>query len=247
MATVRELTDPNLSNYMTVPRSGPTICSVCHGVTGGPGFADCYSCAVTRGQVSWPVDSLISISLCEAHSQLHHVLRGYKDGHETARPTLRLQVAAIIARFFAKHAKCIEGAYGEWSTITSVPSSKRTSHPLEHALSIAPGVRDQYRALLAPGQVVRKLQATDKGFTVIADVSGLDVVLIDDTFTSGASVQSAASALTIAGANVVTAVTVGRYIIPDFSEYTQAVCDWSRAIPYDFTKCAICGPDFTPP
>jgi hypothetical protein len=47
------------------------------------------------------------------------------------------------------------------------------------------------------------------------------ILLIDDTFTSGARLQSAASALALAGATVVAAFTLGRFIRPDYNVESQ--------------------------
>jgi orotate phosphoribosyltransferase len=62
------------------------------------------------------------------------------------------------------------------------------------------------------------------------------VLLIDDTWTTGASVQSAAAALRDAGAAGVAAVVVGRRVRPEFQENERRL----RAIPrpFDWSKCA---------
>ena len=59
------------------------------------------------------------------------------------------------------------------------------------------------------------------------------MLLVDNTFTSGARGQSAASALQLAGAHV----AVGRYVRPDYSPATQAFWDDARATRFDFETC----------
>lgn len=74
----RDFTDPYVTNYAWVPPAGLDICLHCH--TGpNPGYSTCYSCKVTRGQVSHPADLVVPISLYVVYSQLHTVLRQYKD------------------------------------------------------------------------------------------------------------------------------------------------------------------------
>jgi predicted amidophosphoribosyltransferase len=49
---------------------------------------------------------------------------------------------------------------------------------------------------------------------VDARVSGADVLLVDDSWVSGASAQSAAAALKLAGAARVAIVVIGRHVDP---------------------------------
>ena len=73
-------------------------------------------------------------------------------------------------------------------------------------LSAAPGAAARARGL-ADGVAVGSL-------TVGAAVAGADVLLVDDTWVSGASAQSAAAALKAAGARRVALVVIGRHLDP---------------------------------
>jgi adenine/guanine phosphoribosyltransferase-like PRPP-binding protein len=64
------------------------------------------------------------------------------------------------------------------------------------------------------------------------------VLIVDDTFTSGARAQSAASALTLAGAEVVAVVPIGRYLRPAFSQEAADLWERARAIPFSFDSCS---------
>jgi hypothetical protein len=138
--------------------------------------------------VSRPVELVVPISLTELLGQLHHVLRSYKreDYPERVREPFRLQVSALLARFLWEHGDCIRNAAGDdWDAITIVPSSQgRTEpHPLEEAIGLFPFLRDQYRSLLGPGpSKALHNQASDDAFSVVEDVNGLRVLLVDDTF-----------------------------------------------------------------
>jgi len=57
-------------------------------------------------------------------------------------------------------------------------------------------------------------------------MDGKRILLIDDTLTTGAMAQSAASALSNRGATVVGILTIGRMIKPSFSETVNE--DWQR-------------------
>lgn len=78
-----------------------------------------------------------------------------------------------------------------------------------------PSFFEAYEPLLVPGTIaVGHNSANDAGYRVTRHLSGERVLLVDDTYTSGARAQSAASALSIAGAHVVAIVPVGRVINP---------------------------------
>jgi orotate phosphoribosyltransferase len=58
----------------------------------------------------------------------------------------------------------------------------------------------------------------DDGFAPTTSVSGDRILIVGDTFTSGARTQSAASALQLAGARVVAILPIGRVVDPEFSD-----------------------------
>lgn len=182
------------------------------------------------------------ITLCEAMGQMHHVLRSYKDSpDENVRRRMRLRTAALLFRFLATHRECIVNAAGrDWDVITTVPSStgRAGTHPLELVIQHVPLLHQQHATLLHRGTgELGHNRASDDGYEVTEDVTGRSILLVDDTLTSGARGQSAASTLQLAGANVVAMVPVGRYIRPDFSPTTQTFWDTARAAGFDFQTC----------
>ena len=115
---------------------------------------------------------ILSISLYALNGQLWHVLRYYKDGSGPGSELFALQVAAIIARFTARHLRCVAGRLGgEPDVVTGVPSTRVEGrpgrHPLQTAIRRAGALAPRYEPLLArgPGQVDHKL-ADDDAFTV---------------------------------------------------------------------------------
>jgi len=117
-------------------------------------------------QVSRPVSLVVPISLYEIPSQLHHVLRNYKDGYtESLRAALRLRVTALLLRFLSLHGEHIATAAGApWDIITSVPSTnpRAGGHPLEVAIGLARQLAEQYEPTLERGDgVLAHNQASD--------------------------------------------------------------------------------------
>jgi hypothetical protein len=201
-------------------------------------------------EVSRPTELIVPISLYEVPSQLWRVLRYYKDipadtTPEAFRPTQELfqwRVAALLARFTRDHRHCIANAGGgPWDAVTIVPSSRRAGqHPVEQAVLRVPWLRTDYASLLQPGAApVPARAADDAKFTVTTNVGGRRVLLIDDTFTSGASVQSAASALQRAGARVVATVVVGRVVRPQWSPGSLELWTSSRKKKFRFDVCCV--------
>jgi hypothetical protein len=82
-------------------------------------------------------------------------------------------------------------------------------------------------------------RADDLGFLVDADVDGARILLLDDTLTTGARVQSAASALQLAGGQVVGAVVVGRVIRPEWSKESAALWSAARSRRFSFDTCCL--------
>ncbi len=235
---VRALTDPYLDTFTPVPPVADGICDVCHGAP-NPGFSRCLSCQRTTSQVRRPLTRVVPITLCARMGPTHYLLRKYKDGPPELRRRLMPRVAALLARFLQQHGRCIGG----WDAITSVPSSigRPGQHPLAEAISMVPALADSYRALLEAGvRPAGHLTAADDAFAASTSVTGRRILLVDDTFTSGAGVQSAASALQAAGATIPAAVVVGRYINPDFNDATRDLWQRAHARPFTFQWCCLC-------
>ena len=102
----------------------------------------------------------------------------------------------------------------------------------------------RYQTLLAKGvEQLGHMHASDNGYQVTKDVARLRVLLVDDTFTIGARVQSAASALQNAGAHVVAAVVAGRVIDPRPAyPWTQELWDRQDAKPSALIDAACATP-----
>jgi predicted amidophosphoribosyltransferase len=206
MTTPAELyTDPYIAIYRRVPPVRAGVCSLCHTGTGGAEYSTCNSCRVTSQQVTYPVQQILPISLYEVPDQYWTVLRNYKDDPwPEVREHTGTILAATVARFTARHWACISAMIGaEPSLVTTVPSTgaRRGQHPLARAVRRSSHLLPLYTDVLRRGPgVVRHRYATDNAFLAAADrVRGHRVLLVEDTFTTGARTQSAASALRIAG------------------------------------------------
>lgn len=245
MPTAAQYTDPFLQTYTPVPVVGPGVCAICHSGP-GPAHAVCYSCAEVMRQVSHPTRTVVPISLYKLNSQLWHVLRNYKDGSGHSADLLAMQVAAIIARFAAQHLRCAARVLGgEPAVVTSVPSTRASprpgTHPLEAAVIRVGALASRYVPLLVRGSAyVDHNRADDDAFTVRRTLSGERVLLVDDTLTTGARLQSAVSALRRNGASAVAGLVIGRVIDPDWNDNCRLIWDQARETPFSFDECCLC-------
>lgn len=247
MATVEEITDPYMQAFTPPPPAGAGVCDICHNAPFA-GQTRCWSCQQTTGGVTHPVEHVVPISHYKLGQQLHTILKDYKRSQSaTVRAQFLLVVAATLSRFLRDHGGHVAAAGGDqWDVITIVPSKRASGapHALELAIQRSARLSRSYQSLLEPWQpdfsAEAKRASSDRTYRArVAIDRGTRVLLIDDTFTTGATVQSAATALTLAGATVVGAVVVGRVIHPDFTDEMGAMWSTQRKTKFDFAKCCL--------
>lgn len=217
--------------------SSDRSCDVCHGFR-DDGGAICSSCRLTTRQVTNPIMTVVPIATTAWDTQLHTILRRYKSDYtrHPDRQLMRIRLAAAVTWFLRQHRTCI----GEWNAIAVVPSSVRTPpHPLSTVIDISSYLRGQQIAPLVLGaDPPRKRRASNHGYETTQDVTDMRILLLDDTFTSGASVQSAATTLTSAGAVVVCAVVIGRFVNPEWAD-NEPLWEELAQRHFDWNTCCI--------
>ena len=238
MPTVAELT-AGYGNFMLGPRAGPEVCGLCFNLTRG--YERCYACA--HGQ-PW-LDALSPISYSIAREQLHHTLASYKrDEGEIAR-RFTVELAAVLWRFLVHHEACVAEAVGaeRFDLVTTVPSSdcdRDEHHPLRTIVGELVGpTRERHQRLLRRTET----DVPPRGFhrekyESLRLLAGEPVLLIDDTWTTGANAQSAAAALKSAGSGPVAAVVIGRHLNREWHHNDRRLRRITR--PYDWSTCALC-------
>ena len=226
-------------NVMLAPRRGPNVCGTCFNFTAG--YTRCYACAHCQ-----PVlDAVVPISYSVAREQLHHALASYKRLHGDVARRLGAILAAILWKFIAHHERCLAQAAGatRFDLVTTVPSSDRNRderHPLRQIVGELVGpTRDRHQRLLRRTETdVPARTFSDAKFHPIKPLQGQAVLLIDDTWTTGASAQSAAAALKAAGAGLTAAIVIGRHLNREWHENDRRLRGISH--PFDWTRCALC-------
>jgi hypothetical protein len=221
-ARVREVPD------LYQPRAS-ACCRVCRGPA-GPGFGRCYQCAqhVQLGQ-GLLADTVVPVSYAVRGTPFAETLWRYKA--EGASPEALM---ALLLVFLHDHATCIwrQAGMSGPDRVAVVPSGcgRPGAHPLLRLIS--PYLRLPLARLdMRPGEQGRDLNA-DR-FQAAVPV-GARVLLLDDSWVSGASAQSAAVSLKRAGAAKVAVVVLGRHLNP-----AEPRASALAARPYDVAACAI--------
>jgi hypothetical protein len=240
MASVQELSAP-LSNVLLGPRHGPGVCRTCFNLIDG--HDRCYACA-RGGDV---LNLVAPISYSVAGEQLHHALASYKRTWLPWTGALAHQLAAVLWRHLEGHEACLAGASGLGVTafplVTTVPSGRADGldpHPLQALVGEIVGLtRDRHEALLTrAGEALALHEFSPDRFVATRRLDGEPVLLIDDTWTTGANAQGAAAALKRAGAGPVAALVIGRYLNRGYRDNDRRL----RAIPapFDWFACSVC-------
>jgi hypothetical protein len=195
-----------------------------------------------RQPAPW-LDAVVPITYSVGGGVVHQRLRGYKDDPARAvRARCTRDLAAILWRFLGEHERCVAAAAraASFTLVTTVPSSAPQRDERRGRLRLIARGGDG-----APARYVRLLRATGRPeaahrfeperFAAAERIGGADVLLIDDTWTSGASAQAAAHALKRAGARRVALVVIGRHVNPEYLDNRARL----RALPpFQWSTCA---------
>jgi hypothetical protein len=238
MPSVAELSGP-YENFMLGPRPGRNVCRVCFNFTAG--YDRCYACTHNENCLA----AVAPISYSVALEQLHRALMGYKRLNGEVARRLTVELAAVLWRYLASHERCVAIAAGVngFQLVAAVPSGDRgrdSAHPLRHIVGELVGpTRERHERLLLRSRLEVAPRTFDaRKFEAVRSLHGEPVLLIDDTWTTGASGQSAAAALRGAGAGPVAAVVIGRHLNREWHENDRRLRRIAR--PFDWQRCALC-------
>jgi predicted amidophosphoribosyltransferase len=174
---------------------------------------------------------------------------------EPDRWWIRVGLASLLYTFMNEHRTCLERlAYGTFDYVTVVPShpSKRAGrdHLKDLQRSVAPEAWDAWPwdldllLKMHPSGADDRRGAIDKTLfqtSGVHNLAGRRVLLVDDLYTSGGTIASAAAALTAAGADPPVVLTIGRHLQATDAA-VRAFIEASEAIGrrgFERTTCAV--------
>jgi len=198
-------------------------CRTCRGPVRA-GFARCYHCDLARDRCgALLADAVAPVAYAVKGGRLAADLWRYKSGTADAADA-GARLAAMLSGYLREHGDRVwrsAGMTGRAGLAAVVPSGQGRpgAHPLLGIVASCvdlPLVRlSAGPAASAPGRGRGLGDGVALGWLAVdGPVAGADVLLVDDTWVSGASAQSAAAALKTAGAHRVALVVLGRHIDP---------------------------------
>ncbi len=205
-------------------------CRTCRGPT-AVGLARCYQCDLARRQAGdLLADAVAPIGYAVRGGPLAVDLGRYKsDGAGAAESGRRLQ--GMLAAYLRDHGESLWTLTGMTrgpKAAAVVPSERGRpgGHPLA-ALDYGRVLSDVPLAGLAVAPAgAAHVRGVDPGWLrVEGPVAGVDVLVVDDTWVSGGSAQSAAVALKLAGARRVAIIVIGRHVNPDDPQSARFLAD----------------------
>ncbi|EHN72332.1 hypothetical protein SMCF_8272 [Streptomyces coelicoflavus ZG0656] len=232
------------ANFLVHPLlHGPGVCQVCRGPAkaGYPTYWPCHEASRALG--AGVAVTVVPVSLALKREQYANELWRYKNAAGPQRRYFRMGLAAVLWRFLAVHEGCIADgcAVPGFGVVTTVPStSGRADHPLRTMVSdIVGAARDRYRDLLAPVPNAAALgrAASPSRYTSLA-LWGDDVLVVDDTWTTGNHAQSAAAVLKAAGARSGAVVVLGRHLNAGCGD-TAGHVEQARLRRFTWDNCAL--------
>lgn len=247
--TVDEVAAPYVNFLVRVPPGGPGVCTVCHSTVSAD-FTRCYQCGpAVQVLGNATADLTAFVSMAPRTEQLARELITYKNPNVRAedRQWKTVGLAAVLWKWLGVHEACLINRLGidGFDLITSVPStSGRPSHPLRTVVAgVVSGSEKRYADVLylARGDLDQHVQAADR-FRATMALGGARVLVIDDTWTTGANAQSASAALKATGARTVAVVAIGRWFNPGYSSGDTDAESWlaeHRRPGWDWLRCCL--------
>jgi len=232
------LASPATASALLSAASRPSSCDVCRGPV-RPGFSRCYQCGrhdlLGHGLLA---DVVVPISYAIRGTPFADDLWRYK-WWQAPSASARASVLALLLAFLADHGACVWRRAGmpPPGRLAVVPTGAGRPGPHPLLRLVSPYLRLRACPLaIRPGSQGRDLDL-DR-FRAGQSVAGGSVLLLDDTWVSGASAQSAAAALKQAGARHVAVVVLGRHVNPEDPAAHLLLAGFAPAR-YDPSTCAV--------
>jgi hypothetical protein len=180
-----------------------------------------------------------------AGTQSGFLLRAYKDSSDArVRRQQGLVINWLLYLAILLHEGCIGRRVGvAVERRFAVPSARGRAgvHPFEAIARQMNATRESPRLAVSQADTGERVVSVDKfSSEPQTDLAGQHVLILDDTWTTGANAQSAVLAARRAGAAAVSVMVVGRWLRPEFGRNAQFI-KTRLARDYDPSICPVTG------
>jgi hypothetical protein len=215
------------------------LCASCRGPA-GPRRALCYACRQQAECLPGLLpDVVVPIAYAVKGGPHATNLWRYKSDQPEAADA-RAALSALLLVFLRDHGACVwrRAGMARPTHVAVVPSRRGRPGPHPMQALAGPYLRLPWARLRPAGHDDAGAAHPDPNRFHCEPLAGAAVVLLDDTWTSGASATSAAAALKLAGARSVAVVVLGRHLAagPDPPGFSLA------AMPMRPEVCAVHAP-----
>ena len=221
-----------------VPIAGATHgqCLLCFGAV--EGYPRCYPC---NTEIRPHLSGLLAATY-STKSTFEPLVWGVKDNGQ--RWLLR-PLGALLNDVMRRHLVHLETRFDPLDVLVPLPSHSETRDGFDHMREIvAPYAQTPWARGRLRSDALARVQRRREGRTVEPEIFAADpaivrgrrIGVIDDTFTRGATLASAAATLSLAGARSVVGITLGRQLNPEYVPSQPLLAAQTRAR-YDISRC----------
>jgi hypothetical protein len=218
------------------------FCRTCRGPAGA-GFARCYQCELALRQAgALLADAVAPIGFAVRGGPLADDLRRYKSDRTAGAAEASARLRESLDRFLREEGDAVwreAGMSAGPSAAAVVPSGQGRlgAHPL---VGIVRSCVDLPLVRLSIAPEVVHIRGVDVDWLRVAGAApGADVLVVDDTWVSGGSAQSAAAALKLAGARRVAIVVLGRHVNPAHPSSARFLAALAEKMPGEKSRSAV--------
>ncbi|HLQ57006.1 MAG TPA: phosphoribosyltransferase [Streptosporangiaceae bacterium] len=195
------------------PPAARGLCAACR-IPVRPGNAHCYPCGLHAETLPGLLADVV-VPICYAvkggeHARNLWLYKSARPGAAVAGAALR----ALLVVFLRDHGPCVWRAAGMTrpSHLAVVPSGRGRAGPHPLRTLIGTCLSLPWAALDLRLRDEPWTRDLDAGRFRAAPLAGASIALLDDTWTTGASAESACAALRLAGARSVAVIVLGRHV-----------------------------------
>lgn len=198
----------------------------------------CENCLEVREALDREPLALSVVSLYRKPSPLRDALTRYK-GRDDEDDPFDLGcvevVRAMLGRYLLDYGNSLVESSGGIDGIVVVPSTDRTPpHPLENLIDSLELELPRWPMLARGTGELGFRKPNRDGYQVVMDRQPSRILLVDDVYTTGSRLNSAASALARNGHETVAALVLARRINTDYAPEALQLWEAATAEPFDW-------------